>query len=174
MIFTLGMSDMKQKDDLEYYAVHNFIAEYNRTHKRQIHFIRTCTPQMPDTLCRIQHREIGIEVVHTYGTDVEAAIRLGNKNSENFPDEIHLARMMTRLDIRALNSLNKVLANKATRTYGFVPTWLLVRNAFVHWSLRDYQKHKRQIHVPDGHSFVQIWLLCDSNSVGSKGIMRLT
>lgn len=165
---------MKQKDNLEYHAVHNFIAEYNRTHKRQLHFIRTCTPQMPDILCRLQNREIGIEVVHTYGTGMEAAIRLGNKNSENFPDEIHRARMITSLDIRALNSLNNVLANKATRTYDCAPTWLLVRNAFVHWSLRDYLKHKRQIHVPDVHPFAQIWFLCDRNSVGSQGIMRLT
>lgn len=163
----------KQKDNLEYYAVHNFIADYNRTHKRQLHFIRQCKPQMPDTLCRLNKKEIGIEVAHTYGTGVEAAIRLGNRNSEDFPDTVHRVRRIIPLDIRALSSLNEVLANKTTRTYEFSPTWLLVRNAFMLWSLADYRKHKQEVLIPAGHSFDQIWFLCDRNSAGPHGIMRL-
>ena len=93
---------MKQKENLEHHAVHNFIAEYNRTHKREFRFIRPCTPPMPDTLCLLGKREVGIEVAHTYGTGVEAAIRLDNKQTEDFPDELHQARRVAPLDVRAL------------------------------------------------------------------------
>jgi len=164
---------MKQKDNLEYHAVHNFIAEYNRSHKRQLHFIRKCNPQMPDTLCLLGAKETGIEVVHTYGTGLEAAMRLGNREPKDFPHKAHVKGMTTPLDVRALNSLNDILAKKATRAYSSTHTWLLIRNAFALWSLADYRKHKREICVPAGHPFDQIWLLCDSNSVGQQGIMRL-
>ncbi len=164
---------MKQKDNLEFHAVHNFIAEYNSTHRRQLHYLRACIPPMPDTLCQLNRNQIGIEVVHTYGTGVEAALRLGNRKIADFPDKVHRPRRIIPLDIRALNSLDRVLADKATRTYAFAPTWLLVRNAFALWSLSDYRRHKKQIHVPDGHPFTQIWFLCDRNSVGPQGITRL-
>lgn len=164
---------MKQKANLEFHAVQNFIAEYNGTHIRQLHYLRACIPPMPDTLCHLNRKEIGIEVVHTYGTGVEAALRLGNREIKDFRDEIHRARRKIGLDIRALNSLDVVLADKATRTYGFEPTWLLVRNAFAPWSLSDYRRRKKQIRVPVRHPFTQIWFLCDGTSLGVPGIMRL-
>lgn len=164
---------MKLKDKLEYHAVLNFIVEYNRTHKRKLHFTRQCKPRMPDVLCRLNKKEIGIEVAHTYGTGEEAAMLLGNRDMKDFSDKVHRARRLTPLDVRALGSLNEILAKKATRTYDFLPTWLLVRNAFVLWSLKDYRKHQEEILIPDGHPFEQIWFFVDAPSVGPKGIMRL-
>lgn len=164
---------MKQKDNLEYHAVHNFIVEYNRSHKRQLQFVRRCNPPMPDTLCLVGAKEIGIEVAHIYGTGVEASMRLGNRKLKDFPHEIHVAGMIIPLDVRALNSLNEVLANKATRRYASSCTWLLIRNAFALWSLTDYRSHKTEICVPADHPFYQIWLICDRNSVGQPGIMKL-
>ena len=164
---------MTQKDNLEFYAVQHFVAQYNRTHRRRLYFLRACSPPMPDTLCKLNQQQIGIEVVHTYGTGVEAALRLGNREIADFSNNTHQQRRITALDIRALNSLAKVLAEKATRTYDFAPTWLLIRNGFAPWSLSDYRKRRAQIHVPDSHPFSQIWFLCDRNSVGSPGIMRL-
>lgn len=165
---------MRQKDNLEHHAVQNFIAEYNRTHKRQLYFLRPCQPPMPDTLCRLNKREIGIEVVHNYGSEVEAAIRVGGKVDNDFPEEVHRSRRITPLDVRTLNFLNEVLENKATKTYAFSPTWLLIRNAFVLWSLSEYRVHKHEIVVPGNHPFDQIWFLCDSNSIGRPRIMKLS
>ena len=97
---------MRQKDNLEYHAVVNFIAEYNRTHKRQLHLVSPCNPPMPDTMCRLNGKEIGVEVVHTYGSNEEAAMRLGNLKSDDIPEKIHRKRRQTPIIVRALNSLN--------------------------------------------------------------------
>jgi len=164
---------MKQKDSLEYYAVNNFISEYNRTHKRQLYFIRQSIPPKPDAICLHYKKEIGIEVAHTYGSGAEAAMRLGNRNSENFPETLHRKRRITPVNIRALNSLNTIVAKKATKTYELSPTWLLIRNGFPLWSLSDYRKLKKEIFIPDETPFHQIWLLCDENSVKPRGIMRI-
>ena len=164
---------MKQKDNLEYYAVINFISEYNQTHKRHLHFVSQSKPPKPDSICLHNNKEIGIEVAHTYGSREEAAIRLGNRNSGDFPNELHLKRRIIPVDIRALNSLNAIMSKKATRTYNVSPTWLLIRNGFPLWSLSDYQKCKKEIFIPKETPFHQIWLLCDENSVKPRGIMRI-
>ncbi|HYA43244.1 MAG TPA: hypothetical protein VEF34_18220 [Syntrophobacteraceae bacterium] len=163
----------KQKHNLEYHAVLSFIAEYNRTRKRHIHFICQCEPPMPDTLCRLGDKQIGVEVAHTYGTGEEAATRLGNLDMKDFPDKVHRGRRIIPISIRALRSLNDILAKKANAKYQFSPTWLLVRNGFFHFSLTDYCKSKGEILVPHGHPFEKIWLLCDERSIGPKGMMRL-
>ncbi len=164
---------MNQRENLEFHAVQNFIAQYNVVQGQTLTFIKQCKPPMPDTLCRLDQKEVGIEVVHTYGTGEEAAIRLGNRRSEDFPDEVHRARRITPLDVRALNSLNQVLHDKGTKQYPFSPTWLMIRNAFSRWSLADYEEHRNRILVPQVHPFEQIWLLFDENSLGEQGIMRL-
>jgi len=165
---------MKQKDNLEYCAVNNFIAEYNRTHKRRLFFISQCEPPKPDTICRHHKREIGIEIAHTYGTGVEAAIRLGNRNSNDFPDKVHRKRRVIPVNYRALESLNEILLKKATKAYELPHTWLVIRNAFPLWSLSHYREYKKEIFIPAGHPFKQIWLLCDEALAGQKGIMRIT
>ena len=129
---------MKQKDNLEYYAVNNFITEYNRTHKRLLFFISQCKPPKPDIICRHHKREIGVEIAHTYGTGEEAAVRLGNRNSYDFPDKVHRKRRIIPVNFRALDSLNKILLKKATREYELSHIWLVIRNAFPLWSLSDY------------------------------------
>lgn len=164
---------MNQRENLEFHSVQNFITQYNVIHGNTLAFIQQCKPPMPDTLCRLDQKEVGIEVVHTYGTGEEAAMRLGNRRSEEFPHEVHLARRITPLDVRALNSLNQVLHDKATKQYVFSPTWLLIRNAFALWSIAEYEEHRNGIFVPDVHPFEQIWLLIDANSVLGQGIMRL-
>lgn len=164
---------MGQKENLEFHALQNFVSEYNRRHKRELCFVRQCRPPMPDALCRLDGKEIGVEVVHTYGTEAEAAMRLGNRSEEDFPEALHQTRRLVPLDVRAISSLNAVLLDKATKSYSFSPVWLLVRNAFVLWSLTDYRGHKRDIEAPTSHPFSQIWLLCDRNSIGSQGIMKL-
>jgi len=164
---------MKQKDNLEHHAVLNFIELYNRNHKRQLQLIRACRPPMPDTLCCLHRREIGIEVAHVYGSNDEAAMRVGGKTLDDFPHRVCLDRHVTALDVRALNCLHDKLKRKATRTYGFTPTWLLIRNAFVPWSFAEYRQHKNEIIVPETHPFTQIWFMCDKKSLGTPGIMRL-
>lgn len=164
---------MKQKESLEYHAVINFIQEYNRTHKRQFIFHHLCKPPMSDALCELNGKRIGIEVVHSYGSGIEAAIRLGNCRSSDFPRKKHCERRITPIDVRSLNSLDERLFEKSKKNYTFSPVWLLVRNAFLLWGKNDYKRHKKDIPIPDNHPFNQIWLLCDENSVGSQGIIRL-
>ena len=164
---------MNQREILEFHAVQNFITHYNAINEQKLTFIRQCTPPMPDTLCRHAQIELGIEVVHTYGTGEEAAMRLGNRQSSDYLKAVQLARTATPLNVRALNSLEQVLHDKATKQYAFSPTWLLIRNAFVLWSRTDYEEHRQEVLVPQTHPFPQIWFLFDRNSLGEQGIMRL-
>jgi len=164
---------MNQKENLEYYAVRNFIREYNRNHKRQFTFSSLHKPPMPDAVCKLNKREIGIEVVHSYGSGIEAAMRLGNRQESDFPKKKHLERRITPIGIRALNSLNERLFEKSKKEYSFLPVWLLIRNAFALWRLKEYKQNKNDIYIPESHPFKQIWLLCDENSVGLNGILRL-
>ena len=164
---------MNQKKNLEYYAVINLIREYNRNHKRQFTFSSLHEPPMPDAVCKLNKREIGIEVVHSYGSGIEAAMRLGNRQESDFPKKKHLERRITPVDIRALNSLNERLFKKSKKEYSFSPVWLLLRNAFALWGLKEYKQNKNDIYIPENHPFKQIWLLCDENSVGLNGILRL-
>ena len=164
---------MNQKENLEYYAVINFIREYNRNHKRQFLFSSLHKPPMPDAVCKLNKREIGIEVVHSYGSGIEAAMRLGNRQESDFPKKKHLERRITPVGIRALNSLNERLFEKSEKEYSFLPVWLLIRNAFALWGLEKYKQNKNDIYIPKSHPFKQIWLLCDENSVGLNGILRL-
>ena len=168
-----GIKKMKQKEGLEYYAIINFIREYNRTHKKKFIFHRLNNPPMPDTFCELNGREIGIEIVHSYGSGIEAAIRLGNRKTSDFPKKRHRDRRTTPINARALNSLNERLYRKSKKKYSFFPVWLLIRNAFAPCGLKYYKQHKKDIFIPDTHPFKQIWLLCDENSIGLQGIMRL-
>jgi len=164
---------MNQKENLEYHAVINFIREYNRNHKRKFIFCSLYMPPMPDSVCELKGKEIGIEVVHSYGSGIEAAIRLGNRETSDFPQKEHLKRRTTPINIRALNSLKERLIEKSKKEYSFSPVWLLICNAFVLWGLKEYKRNKNDICVPESHPFKQIWLLCDENSIGSQGILRL-
>ena len=164
---------MNQKENLEYHAVINFIREYNRSHKRQFTFNSLHEPPMPDSVCRLNGKKIGIEVVHSYGSGIEAAIRLGNREASDFPKKEHLDRRITPVNIRALNSLNERLFGKSKKEYSFSPVWLLIRNVFALWGLKEYRKNKNDIYIPESLPFKQIWLLCDENSVGLNGILRL-
>lgn len=164
---------MRQKENLEYHAVTNFIKEYNRSHKRKIVFRQLYNPPMPDALCELNGKEIGIEVVHSYGSGIEAAVRLGNRKTSDFPEKYHRIRRVIPLNERAISSLNKKLLDKSKKSYSFSPVWLLVRNAFVLWSISDYKHYKNDIFMPGSHPFKQIWLLCDKNSLKPHGIIRL-
>lgn len=170
---SFGIIKMNQKENLEYHAVINFIREYNRNHKRQFTFSALNKPPMPDAVCKLNKREIGIEVVHSYGTGIEAAMRLGNRQESNFPKKKHLERRITPVDIRALNSLNDRLFDKSKKEYSFSPVCLLIRNAFTLWGLKEYKRRKNEIYIPENHPFKQIWLLFDENSVGFPGVLRL-
>jgi len=164
---------MNQKENLEYYALQNFIAYYNNTHKRKMAFIRQCQPPMPDIICRLERTEVGIEVAHTYGTGEEAAMRLGNRDAKNIPEDIHRTRRLVTVDDRATFSLNQLLMQKSKKLYKHDHLWLVVRNAFLLWSLHDYKLNKKMINIPANHPFRQVWLVCDQNSIGRPGIMRL-
>ena len=164
---------MNEKKSLEFHAVLSFTEEYNRTHRRTLQLVHLCEPPMPDTLCLLHRREIGIEVAHIYGTGIEAAIRLGHQKSEDYPDEVHQARRITPLPLRVLPALKRVLRKKATRSYDMHPVWLLIRNGFPLWSLADYRRHKSCVHVPENSPFSQVWLVCDRNCAPPHGIMRL-
>lgn len=80
---------------------------------------------------------------------------------------------MITLDDRTLFSLNQLLLQKSKKAYSFDPVWLVVRNAFPLWSLKDYQMNKKMIKVPENNTFRQVWLICDRTSIGTPGIMKL-
>jgi hypothetical protein len=162
-----------EKANLEHHAVQSFIKLYNQTHRRKLTFLQLGHPPMPDAICRLGRRDLGIEVAHCYGSWDDAALRLGHRLASQIPKIAQQARRTTPLDVRVLSTLNEVLTKKSTREYDFGPVWLVVRNAFSAWSARDYRRRQDDIMLPTTTPFGQIWLVCDENSVGPQGLLRL-
>lgn len=164
--------EMNEKEALEHYAIHNFVVAFNdATGKKQLEFRELRKPPEPDGICLFEGIEISIEVAHLYGTQIDAEVILGR--GRRLP---RTAKEMTNnrlcpLNLRLLHALNKILANKALKSYTADRVWLLVRNGFPLWNNGDFMSYSDRIHVPKYHPFEQIWLLC--NNAGRSGILRL-
>jgi len=164
----------QQKKLLECNAIKNFILEFNRTHIKKILLKELIERHgIPDTHCYLNGNDLWVEVVHSYGTNIEAAVRLDNRNISDYPEKIQKKHRIIPVNIRAINSLNQRLFDKSKKNYIVQPVWLLVRNGFTLWGKRDYINNRTSIIIPPRHPFQKIWLLCDQHSIGAPGIIRL-
>lgn len=128
-------------------------------------------PPEPDGFCSLDGQPLHVEVGHFYGTQSDAKQLLGRKGKSAPTSEEQLLSSLVPLDARLLTPLNRLLADKATKTYQSSRVWLLIRSAFPLWSQDDFKEYQADIAIPTAHPFEQIWLLCGPRS--SFGLLRL-
>lgn len=128
-------------------------------------------PPEPDGLCSLDGQSLHVEVGHFYGTQSDAKQLLGRTGKSRPTPEELLHSCMVPLDSKLLTSLNRLLEDKATKSYQTSRVWLLIRSAFPLWELRDFKEHQEDIAIPPQHPFEQIWLLCGPRA--SFGVLRL-
>lgn len=128
-------------------------------------------PPEPDGLCSLDGKPLHVEVGHFYGTPSDAKRLLGRTGKSAPTPEEQLLSCLVPLDARLLTPLNRLLTEKATKTYQTSRVWLLIRSAFPLWSHSDFEEHQPSIAIPRQHPFEQIWLLCGPRA--SFGVLRL-
>ena len=129
------------------------------------------SPPEPDGFCSLDKQPLHVEVGHFYGMQSDAKQLLGRKGKSAATGEEKLLSSLVPLDAKLLTPLNRLLADKATKTYQSERVWLLIRSAFPLWNLDDFKAHQADIAIPEAHPFEQIWLLCGPRS--SFGVLRL-
>lgn len=164
------MKDEKLK--LEVGALNQFAASLTFLWgKNRFLFCELRSPPEPDSICTIDGEPVHVEVCHIYGTPSDAKQLLGRTGKSAPTSNEKLQSRLIPLNVRFLSPLNRLLAEKATRTYIAPRVWLLVRFASPLWNLNDFEEHRVHISIPSEHPFEQIWLLCGPRV--SSGVFRL-
>jgi hypothetical protein len=166
---------MNEKEELERAVLEKFIAAYNDEHG-EARLDLVSRGDAPDGVVRLGNVEIGIEVAHFYGTELDARNahgRAGDFKSIREDGELwneHVKNSTIPLEIRIPRAVNDILRSKSQERYGEA-TWLVIRYGTRGlWTKPDFEMNRELIHVPV-HSFRQIWLMCGVES--SHGILRL-
>ena len=159
-----------EKMHLEHQAAKLFMRGYEKNTGEVIRHIWHNQPQKPDVSCLLQGDRLDLEIAHLYGADTEAMKILGRELNDKTRQELKNLQQ-TDADARLLQALNRILANKAEKTYTSQRTWLVIRNMNDSWKRADIELLEHRIEVPEGHPFEQIWIVADSQ--GDTGIVQL-
>ncbi len=166
------MPNSSEKYDLEIAALNQFAdALAGLWGERRFAFRELRSPPEPDALCVLDGRPLHVEVGHFYGTQSDAKQLLGRQGKSAATAHEMRQSALVPLDVRLLTPLNRLLADKATKSYHAPRVWLLIRSAFPLWELAEFRAHQADIAVPTKHPFEQIWLLCGPRS--DAGLLRL-
>jgi len=166
----LSSSDM-EKIQLEHQAAKLFMRAYERETGREIRHLWHNQPVRPDVSCMLEGSKLDIEVAHLYGSEEEAMNILRRPLSEETRAALEEQSREQNTNHRLLSALNRILAQKATKSYKSQRVWLLIRNAHPQWNAHAIRHLRRHICVPRHHPFEQIWILGDFE--GKSGIVRL-
>lgn len=161
-----------EKIELEHQAAKIFMRWYEKNSGLKIRHIWHNQPRKPDVSCRLEGERLDLEIAHLYGSEEEAMILLGRELSEHTRDELKLQHRVGDPHQRLLDALNRILANKAGKTYESNRVWLVIRNANPAWSAEEIRQLQHSaIAVPSNHPFQQIWIVGDFD--GDSGIVQL-
>ena len=70
-----------------------------------------------------------------------------------------------------LQALDKLISNKAQKSYDSEKVWLVIRNAHPDWHAEELEQTPHLLQIPPKHPFEQIWLIGDMQ--GQSGILAL-
>jgi len=160
--------DANRRRELE--AVTYFIATYQRLFSARLALVDMPKPPEPDFIVRLGAREIGVEVAHLYGSERDARLLFGRSQPEESTLQARVEHAMVPLNVRVPEELNRILSQKATKTYPR-DTWLVIRNVYPLWERTDFEMYPEALAILREHPFEQIWLLCDEH--GTSGMLQL-
>ena len=163
-------SSIGEKIALEHQAAKLFMRLYQHKFGIKMQHIWHNEPAKPDVSCYLEQQRLDLEIAHLYGSEVEAMHILGRELGDNTHREL-LALLRTPAQHRLLTALNRLISNKAEKSYNTERVWLVIRNANPLWTRRDILVHHHQLHMPKQHPFEQIWLIGDLQ--GQSGILAL-
>lgn len=161
---------IQEKIKLEHQAAKLFMKHYEQQHGHRMRHIWHNEPKKPDVSCRLNGQRLDLEIAHLYGSEEEAMLILGRQlTTQTRKALIDLQHVS--FDARLLNALNRILRQKAEKTYQSDHVWLVIRNAHPAWSRAQIEALQHHIAVPEQHPFEEIWMVTDWEGLG--GIVQL-
>ncbi len=164
-------SSSEEKVHLEHEAAKLFMRHYEKKTGHEIRHIWHNEPNRPDVSCVLQGSRLDLEIAHLYGSEQEAMKILDRELTERTRAELREQACCSNVHQRLLNALNRILMNKAQKTYDSKRVWLVIRNAHPAWTAETIMSLQHQINVPFEHPFEQIWMVADFK--GKSGIVQL-
>lgn len=164
-------SSEQEKIELEHEAARLFMRWYEKNTGEIIRHIWHNQPQKPDVSCFLNGDRLDLEIAHLYGSEEEAMKILGRNLSPQTQQELRALELYSDTHERLLQSLNRILLNKAHKQYKSKRVWLVIRNANPAWDKKEISELQHHISVPDNHPFEQIWMVGDMQ--GQSGIVQL-
>ena len=159
-----------EKIALEHEAAKLFMRCYEANTGKALRHIWHNEPTRPDVSCMLEGQPLDLEIAHLYGSEEEAMEFLGRDLNGKTRQVLQQLKQQP-ADARLLSALNRILENKASKSYQTQRVWLVIRNTHPAWQQEDIKALEHKIVMPEGHAFEKVWLLADLE--GKTGIVRI-
>ncbi len=154
------MQEMPEKLRLEHEAARLFMRLYQRRYGISMRHIWHNQPAKPDVSCYLAQQRLDLEIAHLYGSEAEAMQLLGRELSAQTREALALLNTLP-VETRMLAALDRLIRQKAGKSYDSQRVWLVIRNTHPHWRPDQLAQYRQQITLPGAQPFEQIWLVAD-------------
>lgn len=161
------MQVLAEKVRLEHEAARLFMRLYQRRFGVSMRHIWHNEPAKPDVSCYLEQQRLDLEIAHLYGSEAEAMLLLGRELSPQTRDAL-AALQQVPVQERMLAALDRLIRQKAHKSYDSERVWLVIRNTHPVWLAEHLQPFRQTIELPAAQPFEQIWLVIDYR--GEHGI----
>jgi len=141
----MEIASLPEGNRLEYYAAKQFLELYNEN--RSVRYAIDLLQDSPDVACVPQ--PFYIEVATVFDKPTDAPKMLGRAEGAGGVRELH----------EAINQINRILSDKASKRYGVANCVLVIRHGVPIFSGDDFRLHADEFVVPATHDFSEIYLL---------------
>ncbi len=163
-------SSIDEKIELEHQAARIFMRLYQHKFGIKMQHIWHNQPAKPDVSCYLEQQRLDLEIAHLYGSEAEAMKILGRELKGGTLDAL---QSLTQFPVaeRLLQALDRLIQNKAQKSYDSEKVWLVIRNAHPDWHAQELEQTPQLLQIPAQHPFEQIWLVADMT--GQAGLVPL-
>ena len=163
-------SSTDEKIELEHQAARVFMRLYQQKFGIKMQHIWHNQPAKPDVSCYLEQQRLDLEIAHLYGSEAEAMKILGRELKGG---TLAALQSLTQFPVaeRLLQALDKLISNKAQKSYDSEKVWLVIRNAHPDWHAEELEQTPHLLQIPPKHPFEQIWLVADMT--GQAGLLPL-
>ena len=163
-------SSSEEKIALEHQAARIFMRLYQHKFGVKMQHIWHNEPAKPDVSCYLDQQRLDLEIAHLYGSEAEAMKILGRELKGGTQEALQSLRQCPLAD-RLLLALDRLISNKAQKSYDSERVWLVIRNAHPDWHAQELEQTPHLLKIPAQHPFEQIWLVADMT--GLAGLVPL-
>jgi hypothetical protein len=163
-------SSIDEKIELEHQAAKLFMRLYQHKFGVKMRHIWHNEPAKPDVSCYLEQQKLDLEIAHLYGSEAEAMKILGRELKGGTLEALQSLEQWPVAE-RLLQALDKLIINKAQKSYDSDKVWLVIRNAHPDWHAQELEQTPHLLEIPPKHPFEQIWLVADMT--GQAGLVPL-